>query len=94
MVCSIAIILRMEDLKVINGPIGGHVKIIAKSNELLANASINNGGVANLNMIKYSFPLNGIIRVYDSTNKIIASTPNTVSIFGGDVYALIRPGPL
>jgi hypothetical protein len=77
-----------EDLKLINAPTGGYVKIIGKSNELLASASINNAGVADLNIIKYSFPLNGMIRVYDSTNKIIASTPNTVSIFGGDVYEL------
>jgi hypothetical protein len=81
-----------EDLKVINGPIGGYVKIIGKSNELLASA-VYNDGVADLNIIKHSFPLNGMIRVYDSTNKIIASTPNTVSIFGGDVYALIPSSP-
>ncbi len=82
-----------EDLKVINAPIGGYVKIIGKSNELLASGSINDAGVADLNIIKYSFPLNGMIRVYDSTNKLMASTPNTVGIFGGDVYELTSPPP-
>jgi hypothetical protein len=75
-----------KDLKVINAPIGGYVKIIGKSNELLTSAPVNNDGVANLNIIKYSFPLNAKISVYDSTNKLVISTPNTVSIFGGDVY--------
>ncbi len=77
-----------EDLQVINGPSGGYVKIIGKSNQLLASTPINDAGVADLNIIKHSFPLNGIIRVYDSTNKIVASTAKSVSIFGGDVYEL------
>ncbi len=35
----------------------------------------------------YHFPLVGIIKVYDSSNNIITSTPTAVNIFGGDVYS-------
>ena len=36
----------------------------------------------------YHFPLVGIIKVYDSSNNVITSTPTAVNIFGGDVYSV------
>ncbi|MDE2589394.1 MAG: hypothetical protein KGL95_06990, partial [Patescibacteria group bacterium] len=44
-------------------------------------------GSAILDVGRYDFPFAGTIKVYDSNNALITSTPGAVSIYGGDVYS-------
>lgn len=55
--------------------------ILASSPVLLGNASINLG--------QFDFPFNATVKVVDSNNVQLASTPSPVAIYGGDVYSVV-----
>ena len=79
-----------ENVKVINAPLGGIVKIIGStpSSKLISYAPIDKSGVANLNIGQYHFPLTAQIQVFNSTNNLVASTAPNTDIFGGDIYSV------
>jgi len=92
-----------ENLRIINAPPNGLVKIVetlpsaagvGKTGKLLANGTVNSNGVANLNIGQYHFPLNAQIQVYNSTNSMVASTPQNISLYGGDIYSVKNLGLL
>ncbi|TLX69748.1 MAG: fibronectin type III domain-containing protein, partial [Thaumarchaeota archaeon] len=75
-----------ESIKVTNLPSGAaRVDLTDASGAVLSSGSIT-GGTATLDVGKYHFPLAANIKVYDSGNAIIASSP--ASIVGGDVYSV------
>jgi len=45
-----------------------------------------NSGTASFTIGQFHMPLAAYIKVYDSNGIQLASTPNPVNIFGGDVY--------
>jgi len=53
--------------------------VIASSNTSAGSVTIPVGN--------YNFPLVGIIKVYDSSNNVLASTGTAVNMFGGDIYS-------
>jgi hypothetical protein len=76
-----------ENIKVINAPIGGIVKIVGTSpSKIFAKGIVDTHGVANLDIGQYHFPLNAQIQVYSSNKMISSSAPNT-GLYGGDVYS-------
>jgi len=77
-----------EAVSVTGAPVGGTVKIVDPSNNMLASAAVDSNGNANLLVGMYRFPLNANIVAYDTTNQLVASTSAPVSIWGGDVYAV------
>lgn len=78
-----------ENLKVVNAPPHGLVKIVRiLPSKLLAYGNINEHGVANLDIGRYNFPLNAQILVYDTKNSTIASTPPNTNLYGGDIYSV------
>ena len=79
-----------ENLKVINAPAHGLVKIvdIRLPSKLLAKGNVDANGVANLDIGQYHFPLNAQILVYNSTNSMVASTAKDNSLYGGDIYSV------
>ncbi|HZW54989.1 MAG TPA: hypothetical protein VFF30_01735, partial [Nitrososphaerales archaeon] len=55
------------------------------TNTVLASAPVS-GGSSSIEAGNFVFPLNAIIRVVDSSNNVVASTPSAVGLYGGDVY--------
>lgn len=82
-----------EEVTVTNAPLGGTVQIVDSSNNTLTSAPVASDGTATMLMGMYSLPLVANIEVYNSTNALIANTPSTVNIFGGDVYSAISSVP-
>ena len=66
-----------ENIKVINAPIGGIVKIVGTSpSKIFAKGIVRYAwGVANLDIGQYHFPLNAQIQVYSSNKMISSSAP-------------------
>lgn len=76
-----------ETIKVINNTpdIVSRVEIVDSSGNILASAPVTNG-VSTLDVGMYNFPLDASIIVYDTSDmEMVASS---VSIFGGDEYAI------
>ena len=64
------------------------VPISSTTGQVVATASVDSSGTATFNMENFAMPLNAYIKSYDSNGIQLASTPNTVNIFGGDVYSV------
>jgi hypothetical protein len=77
-----------ENVSVTNAPAGGTVKIVDTSNAVLASGPVSSAGVASVPIGKYSLPLTANIKVYDSTNNLVASTSSAKTMWGGDTYAV------
>lgn len=76
---------------VTNAPTGTIAKIIdSSSGNVLASAKVSEKGTASLDVGKYHMPINNVyIRLYDSSgNNLLASTPSTIVLWGGDVYSV------
>ena|SRR2546425_5285748 len=78
-----------EDVTVSGAPPGGKVQIEDSSGGVLVSSTANDTGVATLNVGQFHLPLSGyLIRVYDTDDTLLGSTPSAVTIWGGDVYAV------
>lgn len=82
-----------EKVTVTNALPGGSVQIVDSSNNTLASAPVVSDGTATMLVEMYNLPLVAHIKVYNSTNTLIANTSSAVSIFGGDVYSATGPAP-
>lgn len=65
----------------------GTVKIVSTSNDTIASVPVESNGIATISVGMHSFPIEGHILVYDSNSTLVATTPNPVKIFGGDMYS-------
>jgi hypothetical protein len=77
-----------ENVTVTGAPVGGMVRLVDSSNNVLVSGSVNTIGTATLPVGKYRLPLNAFINVYDSTGTLVASTSSAVALWGGDVYTV------
>jgi hypothetical protein len=84
---------QSENVTVTNAPAGGTVKIVDSSNNLLASSYVSSTGTAILPVGNYRLPLTASIGAYNSTGNLVASTLSTVTIWGGDVYAVSSSTP-
>jgi len=62
------------------------VDLVNTSGTVIASSNPSAGSVT-IPVGNYHFPLVGIIKVYDSSNNILASTGTAMNMFGGDVYS-------
>jgi hypothetical protein len=70
------------------------VEVVDPAGSVLASSPVK-GGTASLDLGKFSFPISGYIRAYDTpaqsqttTNNTLVASTKLVSIFGGDVYSI------
>src|SRR5207245_7098953 len=77
-----------EKVTVTNAPAGGSVQKVDSTNKILASSPIASNGTATMLVGMYALPLNAYVKVYDPSNSVVASTPNQVAIWGGDVYTV------
>ncbi|TLY02721.1 MAG: hypothetical protein E6K95_05120 [Thaumarchaeota archaeon] len=82
-----------ENITVTNAPAGGTVKIVGPANDVLASAPVSSAGTAIAVVGQYRLPLTASIQAYDSAGNLAASTPSSVTLWGGDVYAVSTPTP-
>jgi len=75
-----------ETIKVINNPSNAARADIVDSTGTILGSSQVSGGTAILDVGKFHYPLSASIKVYDSSNNLIASGP--VNIYGGSVYSV------
>jgi len=75
-----------ETIKVINNPSNAARADIVDSTGTMLGSSQVSGGTATLDVGKYHYPLSANIKVYDSSNNLIASGP--VNIYGGSIYSV------
>ena len=68
-----------------DAPAGGTVKVVQGST-VLAMGTVSSSGMVSIDLGKFHFPLSAAIRVFGPDGKLIASTPSSVAIWGGDVY--------
>jgi Fibronectin type III domain len=77
-----------ENIQITNNPPNAAMaSIVDSAGNVLASGPVS-GGTAKIDVGKYHFPITAYIKVYDSSNTEIASTQNTLSIIGGDVFAV------
>ena len=77
-----------ENIQVNNLPSNAaRVDLVNTSGTVIASSNTSAGSVT-IPVGNYNFPLVGIIKVYDSSNNVITSTPTAVNMFGGDVYSV------
>jgi hypothetical protein len=82
-----------EQVKVTNTPLlAATVKLVDSTRHELASAPVSSG-TATLTIGQYHMPLAAYIVVYDANGIELASTPNPINIFGGDVYS-VKLSPL
>ncbi|MFI5420504.1 MAG: hypothetical protein ACHQ1H_06015 [Nitrososphaerales archaeon] len=62
------------------------VVVVNTAGKIIASARASKG-IAAVGLGNFVFPIVGTIRILDASNIILASTPGTVSIYGGDSYA-------
>ena len=75
-----------ETIKVINNPSNAvRADIVDSTGNILGSSQVS-GGTATLDVGKYHYPLSANIKVYDSSNNMIASGP--ANIYGGNVYSV------
>lgn len=48
-------------------------------------------GTARLDVAKYHYPLDAYIKAYDSSGALLAATPVSQTIYGGDLYSTVYP---
>ena len=82
-----------ENMTVNNAPPGGTVKIVGSTGNLLASAPVSSAGTAVVVVGQYLLPLTASVQAYDSLNNLVASTPSSVALWGGDVYAVATGSP-
>ncbi|TMP97970.1 MAG: hypothetical protein E6K99_08265, partial [Thaumarchaeota archaeon] len=82
-----------ENVTVTNAAAGGTVKILGPTNNVLASAPVSSAGTAIAVIGQYRLPLTASIQAYDSAGNLVASTPSSVTLWGGDVYAVSTPNP-
>jgi hypothetical protein len=80
-------------IKITNNPVLASnvdlvVPISSTTGQIVATAPVDSSGKATLNIENFTMPLGAYIQVYDSNGIQLATTPNTVNIFGGDVYTV------
>ncbi len=73
----------------INNPSNAAVaQMVDSSGNLLASASVILGN-ATIDIGRYHLPATANIQVLDSGNVLLASSPITQSVYGGDVYSVV-----
>ena len=82
-----------ENITVTNAPAGGTVKIVDSTDNVLASVPVSSAGTAIAVVGQYRLPLTASIQAYDSAGNLVASTPSSVSLWGGDVFAVSTPNP-
>src|SRR5438093_8400251 len=82
-----------ENITVTNAPAGGTVKIVDSTDNVLASVPVSSAGSAIAVVGQYRLPLTASIQAYDSAGSLVASTPSSVSLWGGDVFAVSTPNP-
>jgi len=76
-----------ENIQVNNLPSNAaRVDLVNTSGTVIASSNTSAGSVT-IPVGNYNFPLVGIIKVYDSSNNVLASTGTAVNMFGGDIYS-------
>ncbi|TBR12255.1 MAG: fibronectin type III domain-containing protein [Candidatus Nitrosotenuis sp.] len=77
-----------ETIALSNIPAGSsRVDVLDPSGNVLSTASVTNGNAV-LDVGRYHFPIAANIKVYDSSNTVIASTSAISNMYGGDVYSV------
>lgn len=77
-----------ETIKIINNPSNAaRVDIVDSTGNILGSGQVS-GGTAILDVGKYHYPQNANIKVYDSSNNLIAS--GSTNIYGGSVYSVAQ----
>lgn len=77
-----------ETIKVINNPSNAaRADIVDSTGNILGSSQVS-GGTVTLDVGKYHYPLSANIKVYDSSNNLIASGP--ANIYGGSVYSVTQ----
>ena len=77
-----------SDTVTVNGAPGGStVEIVGQSGNVLATTTAGLDGSAHLNIAQYHMPLSANVEVL-VMGVVVASTPTTTSIYGGDVYSV------
>jgi len=75
-----------ETVQVTNNPsLATTVDLVDSTGKVLATSPVSSG-TASFTIGQFHMPLAAYIKVYDSNGIQLASTPNPVNIFGGDVY--------
>jgi len=75
-----------ETVQVTNNPVlATTVDLVDPTGKVLATSPVSSG-TASFTIGQFHMPLAAYIKVYDSNGIQLASTPNPVNIFGGDVY--------
>lgn len=75
-----------ETVQVTNNPVlASTVDLVDPTGKILATSPVSSG-TASFTIGQFHMPLAAYIKVYDSNGIQLASTPNPVNIFGGDVY--------
>jgi hypothetical protein len=78
-----------ENINVQNNPSNAALaEIVDSSGNILASAPVLLGN-ATINIGQYHLPIGASVKVLDSNNVQLASTPSTVSVYGGDVYSVV-----
>ena len=77
-----------ETIKIINNPSNAaRADIVDSTGNILSSGQVS-GGTATIDVGKYHYPLSANIKVYDSSNNLIASGP--ANIYGGSVYSVTQ----
>ena len=78
-----------ENAKVINSPSSAATaEVLDSTGNILASSPVISGN-ATLDVGKYDFPINANVKVFDSNNVQIASTPLVETVYGGDAYSVV-----
>lgn len=79
----------LKNILVKNNPSNAQTaKVIDTSGNVLATASVTLGN-STIDIAKYHLPVNANVKVFDSNNVQLASTPVMETLYGGDVYSVI-----
>ncbi|MCL4518812.1 MAG: hypothetical protein M1587_06405 [Thaumarchaeota archaeon] len=73
---------------VLNAPAGGAVAIMDSSNKTIETAAVNPSSAAVLQLAANKPLPNGYIRVYNSNGTLFASTTQTATFWGGDIFSV------
>jgi len=77
-----------ETIKITNNPSNAaRADIVDSTGNILVTSQVS-GGTAVLDVGKYHYPLSANIKIYDSSNNLIASS--SASIYGGNVYSVTQ----
>jgi len=77
-----------ETIKITNNPSNAaRADIVDSTGNILVTSQVS-GGTAVLDVGKYHYPLSANIKIYDSSNNLIAS--GSASIYGGNVYSVTQ----